>query len=404
MSTKSKLLKILLPLLIIIAGVVAMRLLILSRPEPQKEARENPGALVEVMTVTRGERRIEVHGTGTVQPGQEINVIPQVGGRVVEVGAGLVAGGFFRQGEVLFRIDPADYRLAVDRARAATAKAEYELASMEGQARIAREEWERLKPADGSQPNPLVVYEPQLKNVRASLLSAQAALAQAELDLDRTVVRAPFNAVVRSESLDLGQFLNTGSPVAVLAGTDQAEIVVPLPQQDLDWLQLPRRGEKSGGAAVTIRLAGAAKSFEWSGRVVRTLGDVDPQGRMSRIVVAVADPYGMKSRQDERPELAIGSFVEVQLQGKSLEDAAVLPASALRDNDTIWVMNDAHLKIRQVKVLRQTREEVLIGEGLDAGDQVVLTALSGAAEGMKLRHASRQDGTAAPAKVAEAGR
>ena len=175
MSAKSKLFKIVLPLLIIVAGVVAMRLLILSRPEPKKEARENPGALVEVLAATRGERRVEVQGTGTVQPRQEINVIPQVSGRVVEVAPQLVAGGFFRQGEVLFRLDAADYRLAVDRARAATARAEYELATMEGQARIAREEWERLALADGREANPLVVYEPQLKNARAALRIADHA-------------------------------------------------------------------------------------------------------------------------------------------------------------------------------------------------------------------------------------
>lgn len=397
MSAKSKLFKIVLPLLIIAAGAVAMRLLILSRPEPKKEARENPGALVEVLAATRGERRVEVQGTGIVLPRQEINVIPQVSGRVVEVAPGLVAGGFFRQGEVLFRLDAADYRLDVDRARAAAARAEYELATVEGQAHIAREEWERLALADGGDPNPLVVYEPQLKNARAALLSARAALAQAELDLERTVLRAPFNALVRSESLDLGQYLNAGAPVAVLAGTDQVELVVPLPLQDLEWLQIPRRGEAAAGAAATVRLAGADGRHEWPGRVVRSLGDVDPQGRMFRVVVEVADPYGLKSRRDGRPELAIGSFVEVSLQGRTLPDVAVLPTSALRDGGTVWIMNDAHLKIRPVEVLRQTRDEVVIGRGLAAGDQVVLTAVSGAAEGMKLRPAE-------PPAVTEAGR
>jgi RND family efflux transporter MFP subunit len=388
MSAKSKLFKIILPLLIIVAAFIAMRLMILNRPEPKKEARENPGALVEVATVARGERQVEVQGTGSVQPLQEISVIPQISGRVVEVASGFVAGGFFRRGEVLFRVDDADYRLAVDKAQAAMAKAEYELATMEGQARIAREEWDRLKLADGQQPNPLVVYEPQMKNARAALLSARAALGQAELDLDRTVLRAPFNALVRSEALDLGQYLRAGTSVAVLAGTDQAEIVVPLPRQDLDWLPLPRRGESGEGAAATVRLAGAGQNYDWVGRLVRTLGDVDPQGRMFRVVVAVDDPYGLQSRQAGRPELAIGSFVEVLLQGKTLEDVAVLPASALRDGGTVWIMNDTHLKIRPVEVVRRTRDEVVIGSGLAAGDQVVLTALAGAAEGMKLRPAA----------------
>jgi len=325
-------------------------------------------------------------------------VIPQVSGRVVEVAPQMVAGGFFRRGELLFRIDDADYRLAVDKARAQLAKAEYELAAMEGQARIAREEWDRLALADGRQPNPLVVYEPQLKNARAALLSAQASLSQAELDLERTALRAPFNALVRSETLDLGQYLRSGSSVAVLAGTDRAEIVVPLPLQELDWLALPRRGAADGGATATVRLAGGGENLAWSGRVVRTLGDVDPQGRMFRVVVAVDDPYSLASRREDRPELAIGSFVEVRLQGKSLDNVAVLPASALRDGDTVWIMNDAHLKIRPVEVVRRTRDEVVIDGGLTAGEQVVLTALSGAAEGMKLRPAAAES----PEKTAAA--
>ncbi|HXV21594.1 MAG TPA: efflux RND transporter periplasmic adaptor subunit [Desulfuromonadales bacterium] len=403
MSARSKLFKIVLPLLIVVAAFIAMRLMILNRPEPKKEARENPGALVEVATVARGERQVEVQGTGAVQPRQEISVIPQISGRVVEVAPGFVAGGFFRRGEVLFRVDDADYRLAVDKAQAAMAKAEYDLATIEGQARIAREEWDRLKLADGQQPNPLVVYEPQLKNARAALLSARATLGQAELDLDRTVLRAPFNALVRSESLDLGQYLQAGTSVALLAGTDQAEIVVPLPRQDLEWLHLPRRGELEEGAAATVRLAGAGQNYDWVGRLVRTLGDVDPQGRMFRVVVAVDDPYGLQDRQAGRPELAIGSFVEVLLQGKTLRDVAVLPASALRDGGTVWVMNDTHLKIRPVELLRRTRDEVVIGSGLAAGDQVVLTALAGAAEGMKLRPAAtpQERATAVAGETAE---
>jgi hypothetical protein len=158
--------------------------------------------------------------------------------------------------------------------------------------------------------------------------------------------------------------------------------------QDLEWLQLPRRGESGEGAAVTVRLVGAGQNYDWVGRLVRTLGDVEPQGRMFRVVVEVDDPYGLQSRQTGRPELAIGSFVEVLLQGKTLADVAVLPASALRDDGTVWVMNHTHLKIRPVDVVRRTRDEVVIGGGLAAGDQVVLTALAGAAEGMKLRPAA----------------
>jgi RND family efflux transporter MFP subunit len=386
MSAKSKLIKIGLPLLILAAGGAVMWMMIHFHPEPRKEIRQDPGALVEILTVTRGERQVRVHGTGTVQPRREISLVPQIDGRVTEMAPGFIAGGFFRKGAVLFRIESADYRLAVDRARAAMAKAEYELAAMEGQARIARQEWERLKLGNGDKPNPLVLYEPQMKNANAALLSARAALQQAELDLDRTTLRAPFNCVVRSESVDVGQYLRAGTAVAMLAGTDQAEIVVPLPLEELAWLQVPRQGRKISGSAATIQLTTGDEIFSWQGRVVRRLGDVDPQGRMARLVVAVNDPYGLHAGSGEqRPDLAMGTFVQVSLEGIRLQDVAVIPASALRDGATVWIMNGNHLKIRPVEVVRRTRDEVVIGGGLSAGDRVLLTNLAGAAEGMKLR-------------------
>ena len=386
MSSKSKLIKIVVPLLIIILGIVAARLLIANRAEPKKVVRENPGALVETVAVSRGARQVQVHGTGTVQAQRQVEIAPQVAGRVVEMSPNLVTGGFFRQGELLFRIDDADYRLAVDKAKAAVAKAEYELAAMEGQARVAREEWQRLDLDGGkTEANPLVLFEPQMKNAQASLLSAQAALRQAQLDLERTQVRAPFAAVVRSESVDVGQLVRVGTPVAVLAGTEQAEIVVPLPLEELGWLRIPRPGTAAAGSPATIQLTTGGRTFDWSGRIVRSLGEVDPQGRMARVVVAVNDPYGLQAPAAERPQLAVGTFLQVTLHGEVLPEVAVLPASALRDGEQVWIMNDNHLKIRQVQVLRRARDEVVIGEGLQAGERVVLTNVAGAAEGMKLR-------------------
>lgn len=387
MSAKTKLIKIGLPLLILVLGFAVMRLMIITRSEPRREVRENPGALVEVLKVAQGDRQIRVQGTGTVTPRQEISLTPQVSGRVTKIAPEFVAGGFFRQGDVLFKIEDADYRLAVERARAALANAEYELAAMAGQARIARQEWERLDLGRDEEPNPLVLYEPQMKNAQAALLSARAGLRQAELDLERTLLRAPFDAVVLSESVDLGQYVRAGTSVAALAGTRQAEIVVPLQLQELAWLSIPRQGEKMKGSPAVVQLTTGENNYSWSGRVVRRLGDVDPQGRMARLVVAVSDPYGLQKDSGQRPVLSMGSFVQVTLQGAVLPKVFTLPASALRDGETIWIMNDGHLKTRSVEVLRRARDEVVIGKGLNPGDQIVLTNLAGAAEGMKLRPA-----------------
>jgi len=401
MSLKSKLIKILLPILIILGGIAVAGFMIANRPEPQKVVKKNPGALVETLTVERGERRVQVHGTGTVQPRREVELAPQVGGRVVETAPDLVEGGFFREGDLLFRIEDADYRLAVERASAALAKAEYDLATVQGQARVARAEWDRLQLGDGEKPNPLVLYEPQLKNARAALLSARAALEQARLDLERTTVRAPFDGILRSESVDVGQYLRAGNPVAVLAGTDRAEIVVPLPLEEMGWVDIPRPGGRGEGSPAMVKLTTGGRTHEWPGRIVRSLGDVDPEGRMARVVVAVVDPYGLRGDAGEgKPALALGTFVEVALLGETLEDVAVLPASVLRDGEQVWVMNDSHLKFRPVHVVRLARDELIVGEGLRTGERVVLTNVAGAAEGMKLRPAE-ESGRSASVPVQE---
>jgi RND family efflux transporter MFP subunit len=384
MSAQSKLIKIVLPLLILALAVVGMRLLIASREEPKKEARKISGALVETLVVTRGSRAVKVIGTGTVQPFREITLTPQVGGRLVEVSTHFVAGGFFQADEVLLRIEEADYRLAVDKARATLAKAEYELANEKGLADVARREWERMG-FSGEQPSPLVLREPQLKNAGASLLSARATLGQAELNLERTLIRAPFDGLVRAESVDSGQVVRAGTAVATLIGSEQAEVVVPLPLAELDWLDVPHPGRSGRGASADIQLTSGDTLHRWSGRLDRVLGEVDSLGRMARVVIKVEDPYGLQPKAGDRPALAIGTFVEVILNGRPLDDVVVLPAAALRDDQTVWVDEAGLLKVQPVEVLRRTRDEVVIGSGLESGDQIVLTYLPGAAPGMKLR-------------------
>jgi len=386
----SRAFKIITPLVIIALGAGVMAFLIKNRPAPKREKRRETGALVRVMEVARGERRVVVHGTGTVQPARSVTVIPQASGRVRSMAPALVAGGFLRRGDVIFSIDDADYRLAVERASAAKTRAEYELARMEGRARVARAAWKRLvRDSKGKalrDPNPLVLYGPQLKDARAALKAAGAALEQARLDLERTTLRAPFNAVVVSENVEKGQYVSPAAKAASLAGTDNAEIIVPLPLDDLAWIDLPRAGSgDQGGPRAVVELEAAGKRFAWEGHLIRSLGEVDPEGRMMRVVVSVADPYGLAGNGAQRPPLAFGTFVDVSIDGHVARDVVPIPRAALHDN-AVWVVDDeGRLGIRRVVLLRVEREEVLVSEGLADGDRVVLTPLPGAAEGMKLR-------------------
>ena len=389
MSHKTKLLKIAVPLIIILAGLWVMKVMMDSHPAPEKEIKENPGLLVEVFRAGKEDRMVVIRGTGTVKSAREVSVIPQVSGSVIYRSSDLVVGGFFKKGEILFEIQNIDYRLALQQAEAASAKAEYELATIESRARIARTEWKRINRDDYSPPNALVLYGPQLKNARAALAAANAAVEQAMINVERTKIRAPFNSRVRSENIDTGQYVRAGSSVAVLAGTETCEIIVPLTSDDLYWLTIPASGAMDNAPGAVVRINIREKQYEWEGRVIRSTGEVDPRNRMMQVVVEVKDPYGLKGKKEtSHPALAAGTFVGVRIKGKILRDVFAIPAIAFRDDSTVWVMeSEDKLRIKKVVSVKREADEVIISEGLDDGDIIIKTNIPGAADGMKLRKA-----------------
>jgi RND family efflux transporter MFP subunit len=387
MSKKKTFTKIAIPIIIIVLGVFIMRMMISSRQAPAREVRDDPGILVEVLRAERQDIRVTVRGTGTVEASQEVSIIPQVSGKVASISPSLVVGGFFKKDETLFEIEDIDYRLALEQAESARARAEFDLATIESQARIARTEWEQLNRNDSTPPNPLVLYEPQLRSARAALSSASAQLEQAGINLERTKIKAPFSGRIKSENIDPGQVIQPGSIVAVLSGSDTAEIAVPLPIDELRWISVPGYGERQNGADASVHIDIGNESYEWKGHVVRSSGEIDTSTRMMKIILEVNDPYGLKqNKKSGYAALASGAFVDVHIKGKEIKDVFVIPRSAFRDNATVWIMDKENmLKINKVDVIKIERETVIIGKGLEDGDMVIMTNISGAAEGMKLR-------------------
>jgi len=387
MSFREKSLKIVLPFLILLIGGAVTVAMIKSRKVPEKKERVERGALVNFIEAEKSSRPVTINSTGIVQPRREVTIAPQVSGQVVSVSPDFVTGGFFKKGQAMFEIEKIDYELALEQARATLAKKEYELNSVESRARIARREWERLKNEQEPPDNSLALYGPQLRDAKANLASARAALKQAELNLARTRITAPFNCVVRSENIDIGQHVKSGNNVAVIAGTDSAEVIVPIEFDDLSWLSVPAPGGNGQSSPATVILNSANRPYTWPGKIDRRLAEVDSQGRMVRLVVIIDDPYLLKGGDNpDQPILAIGSFVDVVFQGKEMHGVFALPRQALHQNDTVWVMtSDELLKIKNIRTVRREREEVFVSEGIEPGDRIILTNLTGAADGMKLR-------------------
>lgn len=379
--------RVLLPMLVILVAIAVTVVLVKSRKMPKPEEKVHLGPLVEIAELVRTSREVIVSSTGTVQSRHEVSVTPQVRGRVVEISPRMVAGGAFRKGEQLFALEDIDYRLAIDLARSNQAQAELELMRNENLAEVARREWAELNPGTSEKPNPMVVYEPQLKSAMAARDAAVAKVKQAEINLQRTRILAPFNCYVRSEQIEIGQYLNAGSPVATIAGTDEAEITVPLPLDQLAWVAIPVNVGGTGGSRALVKLHAGGESFQWQGRVTRALGDIDPRNRMARLVVTVDSPFNGQNLENSLfSQLLPGMFVEVQIQGVEVKDVFALPRGVLRDNDTVWIVDDENkLRIRNIDILRKERDEVLVRSGVQAGERLVMTNISAAAEGMLLR-------------------
>lgn len=371
--------------LALIAGAVAgFVLLSASRPQLERTQPPAPKPAVQVMKIKAGPLPVKIYGEGTVRPLRQIQLVPQVSGRVVYASPSLVDGGEFKQDDVLLRIDPQDYELAVTLAQARVKDSESKLKVAIEEAAAASEEWRLLNSDDSTQrrqPPALVAKEPQLAAARAKLAADRADLKKARLDLQRTAIRAPFAGRVSAESIDVGQYVRSGETLASLFSTEAAEIVVPLEDEKLFWIDVPGFTMDDGpGAAALVRTRFAGREVQWQGRVVRAEGKLDERTRLVDVVVHVDAPYAT------RPPLAAGLFVTVEIIGRRLENAAVIPRAALRADDLVWVVDeDGRLLFRKVDVAQLAAGEALIESGLRTGDLVVTSGLKAVTDGMQVR-------------------
>ncbi len=381
----TRLLQIVLPVVVLAAAGLGAYTLIQNRPEVQVRVPvfEPPG--VRVQRVVFQDVQLTVKSQGTVGPRTESQLAPEISGRVIRVAPSFASGGFFEAGDVLLEIDPYDYQQALISARGQLAQARLRLAQEEAEADVARREWAALGRGD---PRALTLREPQLEDARAALAAAEASLDRATRDLERAEVRAPYAGRVRRKSVDVGQFVTVGSPVATIYAVDYAEIRLPLPDAELAYLDLPlsyRGTENRVGPRVTLRANFAGQTHEWQGRIVRTESEIDPVSRMVHLVAQVKDPYA-PGTDPTRPPLAVGMYVEAEIEGNVVTGVAVLPRAALRGLSQVLVVDGAsRLRFRDVDLLRATTEVILVRAGLEEGEAVSLSPLEAVTEGMQVQ-------------------
>ncbi len=375
------------PVVLVVASAGIAALLISSRPENAIEPAREIIPRVDVTEVVLQDLRIPVQAQGTVASHRDTTLVAEVSGKIIELSPSFNAGGYVAKGDVLARIDDNDYQAALFRARAQIERAESALAQEKGRAQVAKREWERLENRGqrSQEARDLYLRKPQLEEAEAELLSAKADLRRAEQDVDRTIIRAPYDALIQETQSDLGQYVAAGSPIARVFSVDFAEVRLAIPQGRLGYLDLPGVSGFPEDEAPPVDLytdIGGTVSH-WQGRLHRTEAALDERSRVLFAVARVDDPYALQVGDHE--PLRVGTFVKANIIGRSIDDLVVLPRYALRAGNLVWVVDEQQtLRNREVTTLRTGGDEVYISGGLQNGDLVSLTLLSNALPGMKV--------------------
>ena len=370
------------PLFIIGLAALLAVILVGLKPEPETIVPERKPLLVDVLQVSPTTLTVSVQAQGVVQPGSHTSLVSEVSGRILEVSDNFKAGGFFRSGEVLLRLDDRDYLARLQQAEALVAQARSTLAQERGRVAVAKSEWQQRKGRNsvGDDARRLALRQPQLLEAQAQLESAQASLGQARLDLERANLIAPYDGLVESKQVDIGQYITAGTPVGSIMSVGDAEIRLAIPESKLGYLLLPDAHQPLSGDLPMVELShsldGEARS--WNAVLVRTEGVLDERSRSMFVVARLDDPYGIyrTDKQEDFSPLRFGMFVEAQIQGRRVDGVISLPRTIIRPGNLVWIVDDSNrLQERKVGLLRTDGAEIFVTSGLEDGDKVCLTSV-----------------------------
>ncbi len=375
------------------AGIITIALVISVgisqlRDEPLKKDLVEPSLLVETAVLNPVDTHISISSQGNIEARTQSNLVAEVSGRIVATSSAYVSGGFFRKNDVLLSIDPSTYEAAVSRARANVATAQAALELELGQADVARRQWERMTENEQARITGKELYLrlPQVAEARARLVAAEADLSEAQRNLDKTELKAPYDGILRSKNSDLGQFVNAGAVLGEILATDYAEVRLPIPETRLPFLNLPEGyAIEDNFLPVNLTAKLGEKTYNWQGKLVRSEGVLDPRTRVLYTVVQVADPYGLMEKHHEQP-LRMGTFVNANILGQELKNVFVIPRHTLQAGNLVWVADaENRLRGRTIDVVTVNGNEVYVSKGFEKGDRLILTRLETPLNGLAVQ-------------------
>jgi RND family efflux transporter MFP subunit len=376
--------------LMIPAGLVALGIgisvrLITTRPKAERRKPPRQARLVTVETLNKVTCLTTIPAMGTVVAARQITINPEVTGVITSINPVVLPGGIIQEGQVLFEIDSRDYQTVIKQRESELQRAELNFKLESGNQTIAQKEYSMLEEIVEEQDKELVLRQPHLQEAQAALEAARAMLEQAKLDVRRCTIRAPFNAVIQEKYAELGARVSPTSPLVTVMGVDEFWVEIRVPVNQLKWIDIPQTNGDTSSVVKIYNDAAWGEQIFREGRVVRLLGQLEEEGRMARVLVAVQDPLGLE-QSNSNPPLLISSYVRTEIQGRQISDVFPVERGYIRNGNQVWIMNDQmELEIRAVDIVFGNKDTVYIRNGFQEGDQLVTTDLSTPVEGMPLR-------------------
>ncbi len=364
-------------LVILAAGISTGTYFMRTKPKAKRKMRARLTPVVECKPLQRGEHRVRLDVLGTVIPARQIVAQSRVSGQIVKLHSEWIEGGRVGKGDILAQIDPADYEIALQQAKAELAQAESDALLEQGRRDVARQEWQMLGDSvEASESDrELALRVPQQKSAEARITAARARVARSQLDLDRTAVRAPFNALILQRHANLGDQATGQARLATLVDTDSYHVRVSVPVDELKWVSWPTETEDGSAAEIHFPDGSTCK-----GKVVGRLEDLEATGRMARLLVEIPEPF------TQNAPVLINSFVRVVLEGNSVGDVYEIDRTAYRDGSVIWLITAENtLRILNISPIRSGRDTIVFRADIAEGERLITTALGAPIDGMELR-------------------
>jgi len=383
MNTKKTLI---ISLAILAVGVGGTLIIFNTEPTAKRGgATKETAMLVNVTEAERGTYQPTIVAMGTVEPSQDIVLSPRVSGEIVDRDEEFVPGGYAEKGETLLQIDPSDYKNTLQQRKSELQQARADLNVEMGRQNVAAKDYQLIDETLSGENKDLVLRKPQLNAARSKVKSAKAAVDQAQLELDRTSIVAPFDAHIIDRNVNVGSQVSPGQNLGRLVGINTYWVEATVPISKLQWLDFPEEGGTKGSEVIIRNQSAWPEDKFREGYLYRLIGSVEDRTRMARVLVEVPDPLTYEKKNRDRPVLMIGAYVESNIKAREVSDVVRLSRDYVRKNETVWVMEDGNLRIRDVDILLRDAKYAYITGGLNEGEKVVTTNLSTVVEGARLR-------------------